>query len=64
MAVAWAKRAAEGGVATALFILSEAYMKGAGGVDKDEGEGLRLLRSAASQGHPSAQIALGKVEAV
>ena len=53
------KDRAEAGIAAAQNNLAIMYMKGLGGLEKDEGEALRLYTPAADQGFAAAQYNLG-----
>jgi TPR repeat protein len=57
-AVAWYRKAADKGLATAQYNLGVAYANG-DGVLQDDAEAARWYRLAADQGYPAAQLNLG-----
>jgi TPR repeat protein len=54
-AVQWLKKAADRGVAGALYRLGSMYARGDDGIDRDRAYGCKLLRDADAAGHPGAQ---------
>ena len=58
-AMAWFRKAADNGYASAQLLLGEAYLTGTDGVPKDSKVALKWLRKAAAGDNPQAQYLLG-----
>ena len=57
----WATKAAELGDSTSPVWIARLYLKGKGGVSKDEKEGVRWLKKAAERGDVEGQLLLGQL---